>query len=420
MDNQETSPHENQHGREKEMLSEDQWTEVRLMGRMGKPIKQIARELGLSKNTIRKILRGGKQQQYQRRNKNPGILADFMPFLVERAPDVYYNATILYRELKEKGYSGSYSTVKLSVRPLRKVFEQAQAASVRFETPPGHQAQMDWGSAWTNIAGQRVRVHIFVLVLCYSRAVYVEFTEDEKLPTLISCHENAFRWFGGLTEEILYDNPRTIVLDRGKDSARLNPQFEDFSRYLGYKPRLCQPYRARTKGKVESGVKYVKRSFLPGRTFLSLNDLNEQVRQWIRNVADKRIHGTVHEQPAERFLRETLQPLRLHPPYTVQICQVRQVAVDCLVSYEASRYSVPWKYVRQTVEIQERQGQLFIYHRGVLVAQHQKATGKHKVIINSDHYRGLFKKSTLGKPAPDVEVRSLEVYEELAGGGQHG
>lgn len=157
-----------------------------------------------------------------------------------------------------------------------------------------------------------MRVHIFVLVLCYSRAIYVEFTTDEKLVTLIRCHEHAFHWFGGLPEEILYDNPRTIVLNRGTDNARMNPTFQDFCRYYGYRPRLCRPYRAQTKGKVESGMKYVKRSFLPGRVFSSLDHANEQVQEWIRTVADQRLHGTGHEQPAARFLRENLRALMWH------------------------------------------------------------------------------------------------------------
>lgn len=227
-----------------------------------------------------------------------------------------------------------------------------------------------------------------------------------------------------MPEEILYDNPRTIVLDRGTPNARINPKFEDFCRYYGYAPRLCRTYRAKTKGKVESGVKYVKRSFLPGQEFLSLEAANERVWDWIRNVADQRIHGTVHEKPAERFKRETLQSVAGKPPYLLQACQLRKVAADCLVSYETSRYSVPWKYVNQTVDIQDRSnGWLYIYHQGSLIAQHQKVERKHQVFMEPEHYRDILKKPAHREilngslVQPEVQVRSLQVYESLSCGG---
>lgn len=419
--------HELIHGREDEMLSQDQWSEIRLMAKSGKSIKKISRELGISKNTVRRVLRATERKSYSRTSKKPRVLDEFLPFVQARAPEVNFNATILFREIKDRGYTGGYTTVRQAVKPLRDNFVKAEAASVRFETPPGHQAQVDWGTSWVMIGGQRLRLHIFVIVLCYSRSIYVEFTTDEKLSTLINCHEKAFRWFGGLTEEILYDNPRTIVLDRGTEKARINPLFQDFCGYYGFRPRLCRPYRARTKGKVESGVKYVKRSFLPGRSFSSIDHANEQVQQWIRHVADQRIHGTVHEQPAERFHRENLRPLGIRDTYRLQTCQVRKVASDCLVSYEANRYSVPWRYTRQFVDVQELNGFVQIYYRGKLIAEHQKVERKHQMVINPDHYSGLLKQpvpiktpTVFDHASPDVQVRSLAIYEAIAGGEFHG
>lgn len=416
----ETLSHDNDHGRENQMLTQGLWAEIRVMSRMGKSIKKISRELLISKNTVKKALRQELHQTYQRQNCKAGLLSEFMPFLLERVPQLDFNATTLYRELKKQGYLGSYTLVKRAVRPLRETYRQIEAATSRFETPPGLQAQVDWGSKQAMVGGCLIRIHIFVMVLGFSRAIYVEFTLDEQLPTLIACHERAFAWFGGIPEEILYDNPRTIVLDRATASARINPKFEDFCRYYGYTPRLCRPYRAKTKGKVESGVKYVKRSFLPGQEFSSLSSVNEQVMAWIRQVADQRIHGTTHEQPAQRFRRENLRILGSKPPYLLQVCQLRRVATDCLVSYSTSRYSVPWRYVHQTVEMQEQDGQLCIYHQGNLIAKHQKAADKHQVIMNMEHYRGLSQKPESIKKIvllPEVQIRSLDVYESLATGG---
>lgn len=383
----ETISHDNEHGRENQMLTHDLWVEIRIMRKMGKSIKKSSKELMISKNTVRKALRSESYKPYQRENCKPGLLSEFMPFLIERAPQLDFNATSLFREIKKMGYAGGYTLVKEAVRPLRETHRQLEAATTRFETPPGLQAQVDWGSKKIMLGGCLTRVHIFVMVLGFSRAIYVEFTLDEKLATLIACHEHAFAWFGGIPEEILYDNPRTIVLDRATVNARINPKFEDFSQYYGYTPRLCRPYRARTKGKVESGVKYVKRSFLTGQEFPSLASANEQVLAWIREVADQRIHGTTHEQPAARFRRENLRPLTSRPPYVLQDWQMRRVATDCLVSYASSRYSVPWRYVHQTVELQDGGDLISIYHQGELIATHRKAESKHQVIMNMEHYR---------------------------------
>lgn len=140
MDHQKTSPHDLVHGREEKMLSQDQWSEIRIMAKTGKPIKQIARELDVSRNTIRKVLRTQKRQKYERKENRPGILDEYLPFLQGRAPEVFYNATILFRELRARGYRGGYTTVREAVKPLREDFLKAEAASIRFETPPGHQA----------------------------------------------------------------------------------------------------------------------------------------------------------------------------------------------------------------------------------------------------------------------------------------
>ncbi len=216
--------HDNEHGRENQMVTQDLWTEIRIMRKMGKSIKKISKELMISKNTIKKALRSEQYQPYRRENRKPGLLHEFMPFLIERAPELDFNATTLFRELKKSGYTGGYTLVKEAVRPLRMTYRQLEAATARFETPPGLQAQVDWGSKKIMLGGYLTRVHIFVMVLGYSRAIYVEFTLDEKLPTLIACHEHAFAWFGGVPGEILYDNPKTIVSDRATANARINSQ----------------------------------------------------------------------------------------------------------------------------------------------------------------------------------------------------
>lgn len=407
-------------GGEEQVLDLDNWAHIRSLKKLGYSIRRIAREMDIDRNTVRKVLRASDPPQYVRKKLKEFKIDPFMGYICNRAAAVGFNATKIYEEIRKLGYDGCYTSVKQIVRPLRQEQQLIEDATVRFETPPGLQAQVDWGSKKIMIGGCLTRIHIFVMVLCYSRAIYVEFTLDEKLPTLIACHEHAFAWFGGIPEEILYDNPKTIVLDRATANARINPKFEDFCRYYGYTPRLCRPYRARTKGKVESGVKYVKRSFLAGEEFPSLASANEQALAWVREIADQRIHGTTHEQPVARFRLENLRPFTSRPPYVLQVWQMRRVATDCLVSYASSRYSVPWRYVHQTVELQEQGGLISIYHQGALIATHRKAESKYQVIMDMEHYRGLSGKhdaKRIAAPLPEVEVRSLDVYASLAEGG---
>jgi hypothetical protein len=228
---------------------------------------------------------------------------------------------------------------------------------LRCETAPGRPAQVDWGTTWAESGRQSVRVQVFMMVLGYSRRVYVECTRDQQLATLIACHEHAFDWFGGLPEELLYDNPKTVVLQRDREGRVIawNPQFWDFARDYGFTPRLGRPYRAQTKGKVESGVKYVKRSFVLGRPFPSW-DAFPTVQEWVMRVADQRSHGTTFRKPAEAFAEERLRSHLGRPLYILQTSLLRTVARDYLITVETNRYAVPAAYVGQCVEVQWGRG----------------------------------------------------------------
>lgn len=209
---------------------------------------------------------------------------------------------------------------------------------MRFETEPGEQAQVDYGQLQVWIGEQSETVHLFVFTLGYSRRLFTHGYRNERLATLLDGHECAVRHFGGVTLSCLYDNPRTLVLERRENKVLWHPLFEDFARYYGFTPRACQPYRARTKGKVESGVKYVKRNALAGRRFSSWEELNGWLERWSAEVADRRIHGTTHERPIDRFASEQLIPLGSRPPYRYERVRLRRVANDALVAVGAARY----------------------------------------------------------------------------------
>lgn len=407
--------------REGAMINQDKWGAIVSLMAQGVKKKAIARTLGLHIQTVRNWAKKGNWKPFQRSDRGTK-LDGHRDWATVRLPQIGYSAVILHEELKARGYTGSYQQVKRFVRPLREERDRLETATVRFETAPGQQAQVDWGTSWVPIAGVDVRIQFFMMVLGYSRRIFARATLDQKVPALLSCHEAAFEHFGGRTRDILYDNPKTIALERDGRLVRLNPVFEDFARYWGYSPRLCWPYRARTKGKVESGVKYVKRNFLAGKSFESLEHLNRELIRWCVETADRRVHGTTHRIPAEAFAEEVLVVTAGHLPYRLVDTPHRTVATDCLVTYETNRYSVPARLVGQTVEVVVTGSALSVYHRGERVAEHMLNPGRFQTVMEKAHYAELFKrrmappaqKRSPVHPWPDVEERPLSVYEDLA------
>jgi transposase len=413
------------------MVREECWKEVhRLFQEERVAIGEIARRLDLDRKTVRRCLRQSAWKPYVRPPRTDTLLAEHEAFLRVRAPKVGYSARILFQELQGRHYDGSYETVKRFVQPLRAVLLVAERAALRFETPPGLQSQIDWGQARVHLRHQPVTIHVFVLTLGFSRRGFYEPYLGETLPQFLDAHERAFEHFGGHTREHLYDRPRTVCRPSEERRIVWNTTFKHFADYWGFEPRLCRPYRAQTKGKVESGVKYFKRNFLPGRSFCDLVDLKEQLAHWNAEIADRRIHGTTHERPGERFLRERahLVPHCGQPGYRLEARQPRIVAEDYLVSLDTNRYSVPFTLIGQTVDVARRDGQVEILHRGTVVARHPELSGKHEMRILPEHGPGAIARaarkwcstpaSSSASPYPDVEIRDLTLYETLATGGE--
>ena len=219
---------------------------------------------------------------------------------------------------------------------------------------------------------------------------------------------------------------RTVIHGEREGKKCWNPTFAAFAGHWGFEPRVCRPYRAQTKGKVESGVKYVKRNFLPGRTFRDLSDFNEQIGSWQAGIADSRIHGTTHEQPVERFKREAgaLTPLAGRVRFLASMCRSRVVASDWLVTIDTNRYSVPWRLIGATVEISQVGEALQIRHRGHMVAEHPIRSGRYGLTVNPEHGPGAVARNArqrygeMNKSGTSadarmvvVEQRDLAVYE---------
>lgn len=415
------------------MLTQSRWQEIVRLRSEGRSVSQIARTLEVDRKTVRACLRKQTWQPYRREPAAQTLLSAHRSWLVERAPQVHFSARILYQELRQqRGYRGGYDTVRNAVRPLRAEASVASLTQRRFETAPGEQAQVDWGQVRVAFAHGPGVVHVFVMTLGYSRRAYAEGFADERIGSLLSAHERAFAHFGGRCAEILYDRMRTVVIGSVEGKPRWNATFEAFARrHWGFEPRLCQPYRAQTKGKVESGVKYIKRNFLPGRRFRDLEDFNEQLHAWLVQIADIRVHGTTHERPIERFAAEAaaLVPVAGHPSFAQALRRDRVVADDWLVSIEANRYSVPWRLIGKTVQVVRVGGHWQFSYQGALVAEHPVLTGRHQLSVLPEHGPGAVLRNARrsfahaasdtaraglsGHALPPVEVRDLAVYEQI-------
>jgi transposase len=302
------------------MLKAEERMEIAVLKKHGESIRAIARAMGVSRNTVRRHLRGGEEAAMRRPPaKRAEKLDPFKGYIVDRlkaaAPDLI-PASVLFREIKARGYSGGETRVKQFVRGLRPAPKPDPV--VRFETAPGKQMQVDWAT----IGRGADQLSVLIATLGWSRAAYVEFCDDERLETLLSCHEHAFAAFGGVPREVLYDNIKTVVLERnayGRDVHRFHPGFLDYARHAGFLPRLCRPYRAKTKGKVERFIRYLKGSFwVPFAASMKQAGLkpdthvaNAAVARWLREVANARVHATTEEIPAERLTieRDKLQRL---------------------------------------------------------------------------------------------------------------
>jgi len=281
------------------------------MARRGEGIREIARQLGCSRNTVRRYLREEDARRYGPRSPRATKLDPYMAYLagrVEQAKPRWIPATVLLREIAERGYDGGISQLKAWLAPLK---QGAPDPVVRFETPPGQQMQADF----TWVRKGRDPLVAFVATLGYSRASYVKFGRSEDLEALRTGLREAFDFFGGVPQHVLFDNPKTVVIDRdayGEGLHRWNEGLRQLAEECGFTPRLCRPYRAKTKGKVERFNGYLKGSFLVplaaslGAAGLKLTPeiANAHVRRWLDDVANVRLHATTKAVPATRLAEE--------------------------------------------------------------------------------------------------------------------
>lgn len=300
------------------MLTQEQAVEIKVLARRGVAIREIARQTGCSRNTVRRYLHDVNAVRYRARQARATKLDPFKEYVLERveaARPHWIPAAVLHRELRERGYGGGLTQLKIWLTPYK---QREPEPVVRFETPPGQQMQADF----THVRRGRDPLLAFVATLGYSRASYVRFTSDETAATLCDCLREALTYFGGVPAHVLFDNAGTIVVERdayGEGQHRWHRLIRAVAEEYGFSIRLCRPYRAKTKGKVERFNGYLKGSFLvPLAATLKQSGLkldadaaNAHVGRWMTEVANCRVHGTTGERPNRRLVleRTALLPL---------------------------------------------------------------------------------------------------------------
>ena len=406
--------------------------DLMVLKKQGLSIRAIGALTGYDRKTVRKyVASGAPAPQYGPRVRRPSKLDAFKPYLEERLNAGVWNAVVLLRELRERGYEGGYSILKEYLQPQRSAAQQV--AVRRFETAPGEQAQVDWGHLGSIRSGRRKeKLWGFVLTLGYSRAAMAAAATDQRLGTLLRMHEEAFRQLGGVPREILYDRMKTVWLSTDERGEIIwHPQFLDFARYWGFTPRLCRPYRAQTKGKVESGVKYVRRNFLPslyGREPHSLEELNSALYAWVWGVANRRTHGTTHCVVKESWEteRDCLQSIVGRPPYAYIEQEQRRASRDAFIAWRGNGFSVPWTYAGRDVAVREVHGGVEVWAGPERIAAHALPEGKHRTVAVAAHHAGIplgaFRHGGkdqvhLQAAMPEVEIRPLCTYDWVLAGG---
>ena len=393
----------------------------------GWSIHKLSREFSMSRVTVRKYLRNGGVVKYNLTDKRvfQGALRGHEDWLREKFFQHGGNADVIRQELEsEKGIAVSLRTVERAVQAHREILRREALATVRFETPPGRQMQIDFGEKRVLIGGTEVKVHFFVSKLGYSRRLYVKAFEHENQQAWFQGMEDSFAYFGGVPAEVLTDNPRALVTEHNPRTRELllNEKFKAFADYWGFSPRACAPFRARTKGKVENGVRYVKRNCIAGREFSSWSDMERHIANWLRTESDGRVLTDASDTPLCRFEsteRAALRPAHGRPPFVQVREYVRKVPSDAHVVVDTNRYSVPWAAIGKRVQVQVTEAEVVIYQSdGTELARHVLQPGTHQKSTDKEHLRGIMycggegESSSLRMVTTDSLSRPLSEYEE--------
>jgi transposase len=393
----------------------------------GLSARAIAREMGVDRKTVssvigRRVIRLSPAECVPK----PSILDPYKGAIQEKLlRDPAMPATAIYQSLRRTGFTGSVRRVQEYVATLR-VEPKPKEAFLKLSFEPGEAAQVDWGE-FGDVFNDGTRIHAFVMVLCFSRKIYVEFTRSEKFEDFVRSHERAFQFFGGLRpSECWYDNLASAVTERMGKLVRFNARFRAYAGHQGFTPYACTPASGNEKGRVEDGVKYIRLSFWPDRKFRDFEDLTSQCADWVANVANLREHRSTRKIPElvfEHEERKFLKPTNPHPFETDEVLS-KQVPPQFHIHYETNQYSVPWTLVGMVVTLRTDDRRLRFHYGGKLVAEHVRSYLKHQVFTQATHQEGLLERKggadhhTWQVALVKRSGESLEKYLKLVTSGQ--
>ena len=372
------------------MIDYELFCRIQLLHRQdGLTASQIGKKLNLDPRTIANWL---KQERYTPRKSpnKPGKLYPFKTEIVGMLERHSYTAKQIFQHIKEElDYDGSYSTVKKYVRKVR---PKRSPAYLKLSFSPGECAQVDWGSFGSvNVGETRRRLSFFVMVLCYSRMMYVEFTVSQTMEHFLSCHQNAFQYFGRCPSRIMVDNLKSAVLRRIIGQAPVfNPKYLDFAKHYGFEITACNVRKGNEKGRVESGVGYVKKNLLNGWDISDFKVVAPNCSQWLESIANVRIHGETRKKPIDLFAEEKphLKPLPINLYDVANVSQVR-ASPQFRVTLDTNRYSVPAEYAGSDITLKSYPDRLCMYHEENLIARHKRSYDRYQDFEDPDHPKEL-------------------------------
>ena len=360
----------------------------RLVLRDGWKVETAARRFGVHHTVVRRVTRTADAPEARPAAKS--ILDPFKPYLVERLTEYpELTATRLLIELKERGYEGGPAIIRRFVSKIR--VARSRKAYLRVETEPGEQAQVDWGSFGQMRIGSSMRpLSCFAMVLSWSRAIFVDFSLDQRLDTFMRMHERAFAFFGGIPRKVLYDNLKSVVLHHVGSVVQFNPSFLVFAGHHLFETVAAPVRYPQAKGRVESAIKYVRHSFFYGRTYKDLADLREQARLWSLETANQRIHATTRERPVERLLieRPRLHALPEHR-FDSDLAVPVVVGKEARVVLDTNRYSVPPGLVGKSVLVRADDTTVRVVDGTDIVAEHPRSWDRRRAFEKPEHIHEL-------------------------------
>ena len=391
---------------------------IALHQQQGLKIAQIARSLGLDERTVTHWIEQG-TYRIRKPVKRPSKLDAYKPQIVRMLESYPYTGTQILQRLRQEGYEGGKSILNEYITKIR---PPKTKAFLTLSFAPGECAQIDWGEYGSVPVGStRRRLSFFVMVLCYSRMMYLEFTVSQSMEHFLGCHQNALEFFGAAPEKIMVDNLKSAVLKRLVGQAPVfNKRYMDFSNHYGFAISACAVGRGNEKGRVENAVGYVKKNFLAGLDIPEFSAIGPAAREWIDTVANVRIHGATHKKPAELFKTEAAA-LRALPPMPYQVATTQQVRATnrFRVVLDTNKYSVPAQYAGARLTLKAYPDRLCVYHNAELVARHTRGYDRHQDFEDPDHPRELLQQRRKAREQRllmeflKLSPRAEEYYQQL-------